>query len=68
MKAPKIIRAKEVELELEDGRQPPVGITSEIRDLAAKFRAGKDLSREEIDRLVNEAVVAGAGNGDCNVC
>lgn len=65
----KVIRIKEFEAEFPmagPGGGPQVNM--KVQDLASRFRAGAQLTREEVELLVSEALTPRLSNGDCLGC
>lgn len=63
----KFIRAADVSVPLIDN--PVIDESPEMVKLREAFFAGKDLKRDELERLVaSGAEGGGGGNGNCNIC
>jgi hypothetical protein len=61
----KMIRISNLEMPVEFRQQP--ASDPKLDAVLEKFRAGKNLVRDEIDLLINR-VKAGTGNGNCIIC
>ena len=61
-----ILRATDVSIPLaaSNNRELP----EEIQRLRTEFLRGKELSREDLSRLVMSGAEGGGGNGNCNIC
>ena len=60
-----IIKARDIQVPV---RPVEDFLTPELLKARSAFLAGRDISRDDLARLVIASAEGGGGNGNCNVC